>query len=117
MKSYFDGLKAKDISRVKFAPDVVFSTVLIPRPATGEKAVRELTAGFAKRLLDVRVDRYLIDDDFGCARFEIDWDKSVTAHSVDYFAFSSGLIKSIEVYWDPRDYLRWQEKLQAEGKQ
>jgi len=57
------------------------------RPAQGEAVVRELTEGFANRLLGVRVDRYIIDGNFACARFEIDWPENVIAHSIDYFTF------------------------------
>jgi len=48
--------------------------------------VRELTEGFANRLLGVRVDRYIIDGNFA-VRFEIDWPENVIAHSIDYFTF------------------------------
>lgn len=110
MKSYFDGLKAKDVSRVRFAPNVTFTTAIIPRPEQGEAAVRKLTAGFANQLLSVRVDRYIVDGDFGCARFEIDWSENVVAHSIDYFRFSNGKILSLEVYWDPREFLALQKE-------
>lgn len=113
MKSYFDGLKTKDVSRVRFAANVTFTTAIIPRPEKGEAAVRKLTDGFANRLLNVRVDRYIIDDDFGCARFEIDWPENVIAHSINYFTFSNGQITSIEVYWNPREYLALQKRTSA----
>ena len=107
MKSYFDGLKSKDTSRIRFAPDVTFTTVIIPRPERGEAAVRELTQDFANQLLGIRVDRFMIDGDYGCARFEIDWSEKVVAHSIDYFQFKNGEIASIEVYWGPREFLAW----------
>lgn len=113
MKSYFDGLKARNVSGVRFAPDIIFTTVILPRPVSGEAAVRQLTADFANKLVNVRVDRYIIDGDFGCARFEIDWPENVVAHSIDYMTFANGQIKSIEVYWDPRAFLAWQQRQQA----
>lgn len=113
MKSYFDGLKTKDASRIRFAPNVTFTTVIIPRPERGEAAVRELTQGFANRLLGIRVDRFMIDGDYGCARFEIDWPEKVVAHSIDYFQFKNGEIASIEVYWDPRQFLALQKRTSA----
>ena len=110
MQSYFNGLKTKDVSRIRFASNVTFTTVIIPRPERGEAAVRELTQGFANRLLGIRVDRLMIDGNYGCARFEIDWPEKVVAHSIDYFQFKNGEIVSIEVYWDPREFLALQKR-------
>lgn len=105
MQSYFNGLKTKDVSRIRFASNVIFTTVIIPHPVRGEAAVRELTQGFANRLLGIRTDRLMIDGNYGCARFEIDWPEKVVAHSIDYFQFNDGKIVSVEVYWDPREFL------------
>lgn len=113
MKSYFDGLKTRDISRVRFAANVTFTTAIIPRPEKGEAAVRKLTDGFTNRLLNVRVDRYIIDGDFGCARFEIDRSENAIIHSINYFTFSNSQITSIEVCWDPREFLALQKRTSA----
>lgn len=52
----------------------------------------------------------MLDGNNGCARFEIDWQELVVAHSIDYFQFKNGEIVSIEVYWDPREFLALQKK-------
>lgn len=58
----------------------------------GEAAVGKPTDNFANRLLIVRVDRYIIDGDFGCARFEIDWSENAIAPSINYFTFANSQI-------------------------
>lgn len=99
-ENYFRALNAKDLSRVSFAPDVVFECPITPRLA-GVAAVLEFLEGVFSVIKEVRVERCLADGEYVAARFELDTVYGLIPAS-DRIRIVGGQIKELRSFYDPR---------------
>lgn len=106
IEAYFDGLNRKDIGAVPFAPDVVFTTPMLPAPVRGEAAVRTFVQGTLPGFTGAKVERHIVEGEHAFTLFDIDWpERGGAIKSSDYFHVVDGRIREIRVYFDPRPLL------------
>src|SRR5688572_6090793 len=108
-EAYFSGLRAKDMSRVPWHPDVVFRgplTPAYPQPIRGRAAVEEWFVGLYPALGEVRVIEHFTNEFLtGIAtRAEVRITQpDGTLRVLDTFVVNiDGVITEQENYYDPR---------------
>jgi SnoaL-like protein len=99
-EGYFRGLNAKDLSRVPFAPDVVFECPITPK-LSGVSAVLEFLEGVFSVIKDVRLRQCVPDGEYVSVRFELDTVYGLIPAS-DRLRIVNGQIKELRPYYDPR---------------
>jgi hypothetical protein len=66
VESYFNGLKQRDLSKVPFAPDVIFEGPLAPDKLHGVESLIEFLSGVLPIVKDVRIKRHIADGEHVC---------------------------------------------------
>ena len=103
VESYLNGLKQKDLSKVPFAPDVIFEGPLSPDKLDGRQSLIEFLSGILPIVKDVRIKRRIADGEHVCVLWELETSTPPTVIPVcEYFRVSDGLIKEMRPYYDPR---------------
>ena len=100
VSAYFDGLHAKNVDEVPFAPAVRFEGPLGP-PVAGANAVREFLRGVLPAITGVRVQQMLSDGEYVAVRFELGTIYG-PIQAFDWFHVVDGAIVEARPYYDPR---------------
>ena len=102
-ESYLNGLRRKDLSRVPFAPDVVFQSPLSADKLHGAEALVGFLSGVFPVIKDVRIKRSFADGEHVCVLWELETSTPAAVIPVcEYFRVADGLIKELRPYYDPR---------------
>jgi hypothetical protein len=99
-KAYLEGLSAKDLSQVPFAPDVTFESPITPR-LTGIQSVLEFLEGVFSVIKAVRVQQCVADGEYVVAHFELDTTYGLIPVT-DRIGIVDGQIAELRPYYDPR---------------
>jgi limonene-1,2-epoxide hydrolase len=103
VESYLDGLKQKDLSKVSFAPDVIFEGPLSPDKLYGVESLTEFLSGVLPIVKEVRIKHRIADGEHVCVLWELETSTSTAVIPIcEYFRVSDGLIKEMRPYYDPR---------------
>ncbi len=100
VESYLYALRDKDLSKVPFAPDVIFEEPLTPT-LNGEAAVREYLPNVFPLINDVRIKRHIADGEYVATLWEADSPLGIIP-VCECFRIVGGQIKQISAYFDPR---------------
>lgn len=109
VKAYFDGIGAKDVSRVPWGADAVLRTPLNPAggasvPITGRGAIMDFFNGILPAVRGVKVLRYYTGDEgWIAAQAEIDLANGNTLNVLDAFRVENGEILEQQNHFDPRE--------------
>ena len=100
VESYIHALRDKDLSKIPFAPDVVFEEPLTPT-LVGAEAVLAYLPNVLPLIKDVRIKRHISEGEYVATFWE-----AVTPMGViplcECFRIVNGQIKEISAYFDPR---------------
>ena len=107
VKSYFDGIAAKDMSRVPWAKDASLRTPLNPSGGEsvliqGRKAILEFFVGILPAIRELRFLRYYTSDGAWVAgQAEIALANGKTLYVLDAFLIEKGEIIEQQNHYDP----------------
>jgi len=108
VRAYFDGLAAKDMSRVPWARDATLRTPLNPAGGEsalilGRKAILEFFNGILPALRSLKFLRcYVSDGDWLAGQAEISLANGKTLFVLDAFHVEGGEIVEQQNHYDPR---------------
>ena len=108
IKAYFDGLAAKDVSRVPWADNATLRTPLNPAGGEselirGRKAILDFFAGILPALRSVRMVRhYASEAGWVAGQAEIALSNGKTLYVLDAFYVQKGEIVEQQNHYDPR---------------
>lgn len=108
VKAYFDGLAAKDMSRVPWSKDATLRTPLNPAGGEsalirGRKAILEFFNGILSAVRSVEFLRYYAGDaDWVAGQAEINLASGKTLYVIDAFHVENGEIVEQQNHFDPR---------------
>jgi len=108
IKAYFDGLAAKDVSRVPWADNATLRTPLNPAGGEselirGRKAILDFFAGILPALRSVRMVRhYASEAGWVAGQAEIALSNGKTLYVLDAFYVQKGEIIEQQNHYDPR---------------
>jgi glyoxylase I family protein len=100
VRSYFDGLRRKNIDDVPFATDVQFESPL-SAPIRGAEPLKEFLRSVFPAITGVRVKQVLSEGEYAAARFELDTVYGVIP-AFDWFHVVDGAIVAMRPFYDPR---------------
>lgn len=94
------GIKSRDLSQVRFAPDVTLESPLTPR-LEGREAVVKFLTKLAPAVIDIRISQHIVEGDY-CATL-YDWDTlHGTVSVLARYHVVKGELKSIRTFHDLR---------------
>jgi hypothetical protein len=108
VKAHFDGLAAKDMSRVPWANDATLRTPLNPAGGEsvlilGRRAILDFFNGILPALRSLRFLRYYMSDgDWVAGQAEISLANGKTLYVFDAFHLEGGEIVDQQNHYDPR---------------
>jgi hypothetical protein len=108
VKAYFDGLAAKDMSRVPWAESATLRTPLNPaggetRLIEGRKAILDFYYNVLPAIRSVTLLRcYLADGGWVAGQAEIHFANGKTRYALDAFRVENGEIVEQQNHYDPR---------------
>jgi limonene-1,2-epoxide hydrolase len=100
VEKYLNALKAKDVSAMPLASDVIFEDPLTAT-LTGPEALHEFFATAFTILNDVHIERHISEGEYVAT----EWVAETTVGRIpifEWFRVVDGQIKHIKVYLDPR---------------
>jgi hypothetical protein len=100
VESYIYALLNKDLSKVPFAPDVVFEEPLTPT-LIGAEAVLAYLPNVFPLVKGVRIKRHIEQGEYVATLWEVDTPMGVVP-LFECFRIVNGQIKEISAYFDPR---------------
>lgn len=103
IETYFDGLRANDVSEVPFAEDVVWENPMTRRegdPIRGRENVVEALEKAAANMPRIDIEQHVIDGQKACTVLEWENRDGVVFATVDYFEFEDGVITLDRTYLD-----------------
>lgn len=100
VESYIYGLRDKDLSKIPFAPDVVFEEPLTPT-LTGADAVRAYLPNVFPLIKDVRIKKHISEGEYVATRWEVESPMGMIP-LFECFRIVDGQITEISAYFDPR---------------
>jgi hypothetical protein len=98
---YFDALKSGDFSKIQFTPDATLQTPFMETPVTGKEVVIEALKEISKSVEDIKILRFVIEDEFACAIIEFKNRNGVIVNMCDTYRISDGKLAEICPYFDP----------------
>lgn len=103
IETYFDGLRANDVSDVPFAEDVVWENPVTRRegkPIRGRENVVEALETAATNMPQIDIERHVIDGQTACTLLEWENSDGIVFPTVDYFEIEDGAITLARTYLD-----------------
>lgn len=100
VESYLYALRDKDLSKVPFAPDVIFEEPLTPT-LSGAAAVLEYLPNVLPLVNDVRIKRHIAAGEHVATLWEVHSPLGVIP-IFECFRVVDGRLKEISAYFDPR---------------
>ena len=100
VESYIHGLRDNDLSRIPFAPDVVFEEPLTPT-LVGAEAVLAYLPNVLPLVKGVRIKRHITQGEYVATLWEVETPMGVIP-LFECFRIVDGQIKEISAYFDPR---------------
>lgn len=100
VESYIHGLRDKDLSKIPFAPDVVFEEPLTPT-IVGAEAVLEYLPKVLPLVNGVRIKRHITQGEYVATLWEVETPMGVIP-LFECFRIVNGQIKEISAFFDPR---------------
>ena len=107
VQAYFNGLAAKDVSRIPWAENATLRTPLNPaggetQVIRGRKAILEFFAGILPALCSLKMLRYYPGDDgWAAGQAEIALANGKTLYALDAFRIENGRIVEQQNHYDP----------------
>jgi len=108
VQAYFDGLAAKDVSRIPWGENATLRTPLNPiggeaQLIQGRKAILEFFAGILPAIRTVKMLRYYSGDDgWAAGQAEIALANGKTLYALDAFRIENGRIVEQQNHYDSR---------------
>jgi hypothetical protein len=106
VETFFDGLRSRNGSVIRFAPEVEFESPMTHERVTGAEAAAAFLTNVAGIVKDVRVHQFIVEGEHTCVRWEFDTlDPPTTIAACAYFRLrDDGLISHVRAYHDPRPF-------------
>lgn len=100
VECYIHGLRDKDLSKIPFAPDVVFEEPLTPT-LVGAEAVLAYLPNVFPIIKDVHIKKHISDGEYVATIWEAETPMGMIP-LCECFRIVDGQIKQISAYFDPR---------------
>jgi hypothetical protein len=100
VESYLYALRDKDLSKVPFAPDVIFEEPLTPT-LNGAQAVLAYLPNVFPLVKDVRIKQHIAEGEWVATLWEVDTPLGIIP-IFEGFRVVGGQLKEIRAYFDPR---------------
>jgi hypothetical protein len=102
---YVDALVSGDFSNVQFAPDVTLFTPFMENPTVGSNAVMGALAEISKGVDSIKIERFVIENEFACAVLEFKTKTGAIVHMCDTYHITEGKFAKLRPFFDPRPLL------------